>query len=935
VLLLVSCSVPGAFAACPSGGNPTTTTTTPSEINVAVLVWANTDEVILSRPLSSYPAINSSLPAWSGSGRVFQQPFYLGVELYERLLANYSYQLPLLGGRTSVKMNISYVNMGSVDWSKLDPSSGYPLDGFATIARANAPGGLFDTLAYNSSALLGGNKTFTFFVAHPLLLTFVYPFLNRIEDERLGIVVHPLLTPESAFVCDGITDPLLSTTPDCTSSKYGRNRLAGARRFETLFSVMSDLSNDATTTLDLYHTIGVKTIALFYDASSATATYSLLAAQTAILYSEGLGLNILVNKQLVRTTSAACAINQNCSPTASTTMQVWPNGTTGLFWAAQLRDLNIDAVMIIGGTGSTGTWAFGQLFRGMQEMDWTPKILSWIGAFEKTTMSSYLPNGKLDMLYTTGEIVWDSHLRGSLFQPLTTSTNFELIQSNSSSSAPTIFVEKLNALYGPTCAAESCVAPAAPGTAHPFWNGEVDGGTTPAIGYYAMVMVQKLIEASASSDVPTILNAASRINTPSVFQKLRFDTQGRTDTFPVVVTQYVSIVTNNETVVLSPFNIGAPIIFPMPTWSERVFNPRWYATSVERLVVAFTTICILAVVCVCAGVLKFRNAAVIRATTVSFSVLISAGGVMMLASNFFNTLHTNDAHCAAQVWFLTCGFTLMFAALFVKTFRIWYIFKTSKLVKPHITSYNMVMAVMLLLLVDVIFNCIWQVGGGMTAKLHTPDSFRPSLNYYACDFSSPVAGAMIYAHLALKGGMLVGGVLLTLAVRGVPGDFNDTMILSICIYNVTVVAAFLVPIEATDIGGRGATYAIRAFGIMFVVIGTVAVLYLPKFWYVYIDDRVERTDKTCIASSHQTTMTPAAEFEAVKKQSNPTRINITKNNNTPPPGTAPRNPMLVRISSPSVGEQNVSPSKSVLPSKQYLIAEPLTLHTPSDAELNV
>jgi hypothetical protein len=123
-----------------------------------------------------------------------------------------------------------------------------------------------------------------------------------------------------------------------------------------------------------------------------------------------------------------------------------------------------------------------------------------------------------------------------------------------------------------------------------------------------------------------------------------------------------------------PYNIGRPPIFPMPTWKEREFAPVQYGTAGEQAVVALTALCIALCAVLLALVLANHRAPVIRAATPSFCAVIILGAILMLASNFFATLSVvDDAQCAASTWLLTVGFTLTFAALFIKTFRIWFV----------------------------------------------------------------------------------------------------------------------------------------------------------------------------------------------------------------------------------------------------------------------
>lgn len=808
----------------------------PTEINVAVLVFVDSDELLLTRPLSSYAHVPVNSSGFGGVGTIALQPFYLGVDFYVKQLAAFDNKLPVLGGSHHVVLNISYVNLGRVDWNRI--AGGYPTDAIASITNANKPGGLFDRLAYNSSTILGGNKTFTFFIANPMMSTFVYGLVNRLEDNLGGIVIHPLLVSSEAYVCDGVASSQ-SLTPDCLSSTYGRRRLDGARRFETLFSVMPDVSADATTTLNLFHTLGVKTIAIFRDALITGKSYNRNVFDSALITAEELNLHVVLADGLDVADGIQCPSSglrgNNCPPLDifASQNQVWPNGTTGIDWARRLQLLNPDAVVFIAGTGSPGCWSFGQLVRGMQSVDWTPKMLSWVGAFEKTSMASFLKNGKEDMLHTTGEIVWHRSLRGASFQTKRTSTNFELIEANSTHAAPAVFVDRFDQLYGPDCRADLCVAPAAPGGhPHPFWKGNIDGGTIPALSFNALVQVQKLVEVSVSSNVRTILNAASKIDTPSIFHRLGFDSHGRAKQFDVPVTQYNGVGVTDDTTILVPFNIGSPPVFPMPKWSERVFSPQWFSMPSEKAMVAVNSLCIGIVLVLSYLVWKHSGHPIIRATTASFSGLIASGSVLMLISNFFNSMHTNDAHCAAQAWTLTLGFTLMFSSLFVKTHRIWSIFDPkAKLQVRRVVDWDLVKVVLVFVGIDILLNSIWQGVGGMQSVLVVDDPLRPAKNYFKCEYA-PVSLGFVYTHVAIKGMCLFVGIALTYGIRHVPSNFNDSSVLAVCIYNVSFVVCFVIPIVVQGLGGREATYMIRNYAIMFVSMVTYMLLYAPKLYLI-------------------------------------------------------------------------------------------------------
>lgn len=70
--------------------------------------------------------------------------------------------------------------------------------------------------------------------------------------------------------------------------------------------------------------------------------------------------------------------------------------------------------------------------------------------------------------------------------------------------------------------------------------------------------------------------------------------------------------------------------------------------------------------------------------------------------------------------------------------------------------------------VDVLINAAWQGSVGMRSMRVTVDPLRPSYDYLTCDYSESLGA--VYAHIAIKAGLLLVGVALTWAVRHVPSQ---------------------------------------------------------------------------------------------------------------------------------------------------------------------
>ena len=146
------------------------------------------------------------------------------------------------------------------------------------------------------------------------------------------------------------------------------------------------------------------------------------------------------------------------------------------------------------------------------------------------------------------------------------------------------------------------------------------------------------------------------------------------------------------------------------------------------------------------------------------------------------------------------------------------------------TDTELLLAVALFVLVDIVINATWAGTAGMHAVRVRVDPHRPAYDYWQCDYSDSM-GAVV-AHLVVKGGLLLCGVVLTYSVRGVPSQFNESTLIGLAIYNTAFVIAFIVPILAVGLGGRETTFQLRAYAIIFACSSCCGLLYIPKLLFL-------------------------------------------------------------------------------------------------------
>ena len=688
-----------------------------------------------------------------------------------------------------------------------------------------SPGLAYDLISTNKTTLkrlFGIDEKFTFILAPTMLFDNASIALqNLVEDSRSQIVIAPLTGTKEMYECDGLLPADGSLTPDCLDPQYNRMRRGGSRRFETLFSVLCDSTANQLASLDAFRQLGIRSLVVLRDASVERTTFSKHAALATVAAANQLNIAVLdaitmIDGSCLNTGAARAA---TCPPSnLKEQQQIFDHNMTAMQMAEHIVALNPDALVFLGTPGTSAGWSFGQLFYGFRTLGYTPRMVSFGGGMDGA-MAEWLPGKELDMQYTWNSKPWDPKLKGPSYQNYPSDTSFELLPAERATATtpavdgPAVFSRVFDATYGPN----------RPGGAHPWYELSLTDNSSPAIGWASLQMIQKMIEVSESSDVDQILEAARSMAYSSMYGELSFDRLGRTTRVNEVLQQQ----TPNGLQIISPYNIGVNPVFPLPTWTERTFNPQFYSTLNERVMIAVNSVCILACIGLIIAVGLNHKSPVIRAATPSFCIVTLVGAIAMLTSNYFETLVVNDAHCSAQVWLLSIGFTLTYSSCFIKTFRIWRIFGGQKLQVLKMRDADLLMAVGVFVLVDIILNAAWAASVGMHAVRITVDPIRPAYDYKTCSYP-PGALAVVYLHLAIKGGMLLFGAGLTFLVRNVPSQFNESSLLGLSIYNTSFAVVFVVPILAVHLGGRETVYLIRGFAIMFISITTVCLLYVPK-----------------------------------------------------------------------------------------------------------
>jgi hypothetical protein len=262
----------------------------------------------------------------------------------------------------------------------------------------------------------------------------------------------------------------------------------------------------------------------------------------------------------------------------------------------------------------------------------------------------------------------------------------------------------------------------------------------------------------------------------------------------------------------------------------------------------YATSAISAILSVCVSFFfgLYRNSKIIKRAAHSFLQLACVGALLGSGAAFAITSDTTDASCEASRWIGNLGFVLLFGALFVKTWRLESIFRSTKLKPIVLTDTDMMLRLGAFLVVEVLLRGI-EVGVSpvhKTARALDSSSETPSVQELLDGTASANAGDFSYtltcggAHYqafqavgyAYKGVVTLWGCMLAYRVKDITEEFNESRTLAAVIYNMAVLGSIaIVMVEFLQKAQPQIALAITVLAINAILWFTLLALAYPKW----------------------------------------------------------------------------------------------------------
>jgi hypothetical protein len=236
-------------------------------------------------------------------------------------------------------------------------------------------------------------------------------------------------------------------------------------------------------------------------------------------------------------------------------------------------------------------------------------------------------------------------------------------------------------------------------------------------------------------------------------------------------------------------------------------------------------------------VIRYRNVAIFKSASVLFLLLFIVGCALAYGTLPTLVVEKPDVlECAAPIWIMAIGYTIVFGTLAFKNYRVYRIFATTKLKLVKINNAELLMYIFGLLVIDIILLGSWNA-------LYPPERVR-ILSDTQTDFiyECSAGGNFQFFFLPLviiKVLLLLGGLFLAIKVRNVESLFNESAWLgasSAAGFFTLLVIAPTVAYLSLSSAQRDAYVVMLGLGVWFMATAVSMSIFVPKLYLFFTDN---------------------------------------------------------------------------------------------------
>lgn len=286
----------------------------------------------------------------------------------------------------------------------------------------------------------------------------------------------------------------------------------------------------------------------------------------------------------------------------------------------------------------------------------------------------------------------------------------------------------------------------------------------------------------------------------------------------------------------SNLSISEPIIWPDGTQNipsdglpHTLYFIKWNSVT-SIVLLSFAGVCTLLMISTSAIVGVYADTPVIRLASPWFLIITLFGLAVLFGSIFAWMGEPTNASCTVRIWLGFIGFVMAFAALIVKTYRVFVIFRRRRKVKRIVvTNIQLVKYVLVIMLPVVILLVVW-TAIDMSRPAFIIDVPNNRINVVCRSKSAAwLIGGLVYCAL-----LMLVSLALSWKTRRVPGGFNETWYVYLSGYNTILMGVIGVAVGYILGNNPLALTVIVSVTILFGGMVLWGLLFLPKLYICFI-----------------------------------------------------------------------------------------------------
>ena len=227
---------------------------------------------------------------------------------------------------------------------------------------------------------------------------------------------------------------------------------------------------------------------------------------------------------------------------------------------------------------------------------------------------------------------------------------------------------------------------------------------------------------------------------------------------------------------------------------------------------------------------RHRQSPIIKAHSFSFTAFSLVGSLLTYLAPFTWPLDSPSALCGVRPWAFTIPLYVLLCPLLAKHYRIHRIFNMQSLSAQRwgVSDSHVLLLSLGLILPQVVINIVWTVLHPLTPIDITLDNGTGLRDCHA----SSASAAFAWASVAYIGVLLCSAVYLTVRLRHLADEFNQSKDILSCTLLIFGAAVVIIALQVTEQTDYNIRYGIRSFGLFLILLTWQLVIMLPKLWAI-------------------------------------------------------------------------------------------------------